>query len=256
MASSWRTHDNEQRGTYTTIAQAEDQDQDAELTAHGKQRGHPPDLESAPALYIGSTPTPEDLLFLPRVPDKLPYGAFLVAVVELCERFAYYGLAGPLQNYMANSYHDPNGLPGALGLSQSKATALSNFFQFWCYLTPLLGAVVADQYLGRYLTIKYFSIVYMGGVAVLFVTSLPWCIDRGAAGPGLVVAMVVIGLGTGGIKSNVSPLIAEQVRSTNSFVEERKGRRVVVDPELTVQRIYMIYYMWCVRWHVGEGILD
>lgn len=41
--------------------------------------------------------------------------AFLVAVVELCERFAYYGLAGPLQNYIANKYHDPNGLPGAIG---------------------------------------------------------------------------------------------------------------------------------------------
>ena len=32
---------------------------------------------AAPAVYIGSTPTPEDLLFLPRVADKLPHGAFL-----------------------------------------------------------------------------------------------------------------------------------------------------------------------------------
>ncbi|KAJ4984985.1 MFS peptide transporter [Stagonosporopsis vannaccii] len=240
MASSWRTRSNEQRGTYTTVAQTEGSS--TELTLHNKTASSPSDLETA--LYIGSTPTPEDLLFLPRVPDRLPYGAFLVAIVELCERFAYYGLAGPLQNYMANSYHDANGLPGALGLSQSKATALSNFFQFWCYLTPLLGAVVADQYLGRYVTIKYFSVVYVVGVGVLFVTSLPWCIERGVAFPGLLVAMVVIGLGTGGIKSNVSPLIAEQVRSTSAFVETRKGgRKVVVDPELTVQRIYMIYYM-------------
>jgi chromosome transmission fidelity protein 1 len=56
--------------------------------------------------------------------------------------------------------------------------------------------------------------------------------------------MVVIGLGTGGIKSNVSPLIAEQVRSTEPFVETRSnGKRVIVDPEVTVQRIYMIYYL-------------
>ncbi|KAJ4383315.1 hypothetical protein N0V86_001360 [Didymella sp. IMI 355093] len=244
MASSWRTQSGELRGAYTSVAQAEEPG--AESRAHQEELEHEDrqdnDLESA--VYVGSKPTPEDFLFLPRVADKLPYGAFLVAVVELCERFAYYGLAGPFQNYIANSYHDANGLPGVLGLSQSRATALSNFFQFWCYVTPILGAVVADQYLGRYLTIKYFSIIYMTGIAVLFATSLPWSIERGAAFPGLLTAMVIIGLGTGGIKSNVSPLIAEQVRSTSAFVETRKdGKQVIVDPEITVQRIYMIYYM-------------
>lgn len=29
-----------------------------------------------------------------QIPDKLPASAFLVAVVELCERFAYYGMSG------------------------------------------------------------------------------------------------------------------------------------------------------------------
>ncbi|KAF3053031.1 peptide transporter ptr2 [Didymella keratinophila] len=244
MASSWRAQSSEQRGAYTTIAQAETPG--AELTAHGNELENEsrPDHDLESAVYVGSKPTPEDFLFLPRVADKLPYGAFLVAIVELCERFTYYGIVGPFQNYMANSYHDANGLPGALGLSQSRATALSNFFQFWCYVTPILGAVVADQYLGRYLTIKYFSIIYMAGIAVLFATSLPWSIGRGAAFPGLLAAMVIIGLGTGGIKSNVSPLIAEQVRSTSAFVETRKdNKQVIVDPEITVQRIYMIYYM-------------
>jgi hypothetical protein len=69
-------------------------------------------------------PTPEEYATLPKVADKLPWGAFLVAIVELCERFAYYGLSGPFQNYMANKYNDPNGLPGAIGLDQSGATAL------------------------------------------------------------------------------------------------------------------------------------
>ena len=93
MASSWRAQSSEQRGAYTTVAQAETPG--VELTAHGKELEHEShldhDLESA--VYVGSKPTPEDFLFLPRVADKLPYGAFLVAIVELCERFAYYGLA-------------------------------------------------------------------------------------------------------------------------------------------------------------------
>jgi POT family proton-dependent oligopeptide transporter len=56
---------------------------------------------------------------LRKIPDQLPYSAFLVAVVELCERFAYYGMSGPFQNYIANKYHDPSGNPGAIGMSAS-----------------------------------------------------------------------------------------------------------------------------------------
>ncbi|KAF1848188.1 DNA repair helicase [Cucurbitaria berberidis CBS 394.84] len=239
----------EERGVYTTVAQTEGSS--AGLTAHGKEVllvNNDDEQEEAKDLdvpvYIGSVPTPEDLLFLPRVADTVPYGAFLVAIVELCERFAYYGLSGPFQNYIANAHDDANGLPGALGLKQARATAMTNFFQFWCYVTPILGAVVADQYLGKYATIKWFSVVYMVGIAILFVTSLPWSIERGAAFPGLIVAMVVIGLGTGGIKSNVSPLVAEQVRSTKPFVKTlRSGKQVIVDPEVTVQRVYMVFYM-------------
>jgi dipeptide/tripeptide permease len=243
MSSTWRTK-SEERGTYTTVAQTEDAS--AQSTAHGRE-AEDEEVEAnslAAPVHIGSVPTPEDLLFLPRVADSLPYGAFLVAIVELCERFAYYGLSGPFQNYIANEYNDANGIPGALGLKQRGATAMTNFFQLWCYLTPLFGAIVADQYLGKYATIKWFSVVYMVGIAILFVTSLSWAIKSGAAFPGLVVAMVVIGLGTGGIKSNVSPLIAEQVRSTKPFVKTlASGKQVIVDPEITVQRIYMVFYM-------------
>lgn len=60
-------------------------------------------------------PTEEERHTLRHVSDKLPWSAFLVAVIELCERFAYYGLSGPFQNYIQNSYHDPSGLPGAIG---------------------------------------------------------------------------------------------------------------------------------------------
>ncbi|KAF2819506.1 DNA repair helicase [Ophiobolus disseminans] len=236
----------EERGAYTTVAQIEDNS--TELTAHRKETSTDDQDQDGHDIYSrkddNSVPSPEDLLLLPRVADALPKGAFLVAIVELCERFAYYGLSGPFQNYISNSYQDANGLPGALGLGQSGATAMTNFFQCWCYVTPVLGAIVADQYLGKYTTIKWFSVVYMIGIAILFITSLPWSLERGAAFPGLVVAMVVIGLGTGGIKSNVSPLIAEQVRSTKPFVRTLKsGKRVIVDPDVTMQRCFALFYL-------------
>ncbi len=124
-----------------------------------------------------------------------------------------------------------------------------------------MGAIVSDQYLGKYNTIVYFSFIYLIGVLILFLTSLPVAIEHGVALGGLIVAMIVIGLGTGGIKSNVGPLIAEQevssslitfsssnfrtrYRGTKQKVRiEKNGERVIVDPGATVQRIFMVRFV-------------
>ena len=37
---------------------------------------------------------------LRRVPDRIPWVVALIIVVELGERFTYFGLSGPLQNYI------------------------------------------------------------------------------------------------------------------------------------------------------------
>jgi proton-dependent oligopeptide transporter, POT family len=62
----------------------------------------------------GDEPTDEERHQLRHVSDKLPKSAWLVAVVELCERFAFYGLSGPFQNYIQNGRH--GAVPGALGV--------------------------------------------------------------------------------------------------------------------------------------------
>ncbi|KAK9474807.1 POT family-domain-containing protein [Dipodascopsis tothii] len=184
-----------------------------------------------------------DLRSLRRVADRLPAAAWLVALVELCERFTYYGLTGPFMNYMQYKSTDPLH-PGAIGWGQSRASALNYFFQFWCYVTPILGAVIADQYWGKYKTISVFAGIYTVGLLILFTTSLPTAIANGASLGGLITAMIVIGLGTGGIKSNVSPMIAEQYTITKKFVRKLKtGERVIVDPAVTIQSIFMVFYL-------------
>jgi dipeptide/tripeptide permease len=239
MPPSWRSEGASGLGAYTTIAQTEEQT--ADLTAHGKEASIDDEQQGGQNLLDSNIPSAQDLSSLPHVADSLPLSAFLIAIVELCERFAYYGLSGPFQNYIANP--PKSTLPGALGLGQSSATAMTNFFQFWCYLTPVMGAVVADQYLGKYATIKWFSIIYMLGITILFATSLPASVERGAAFPGLIVAMLIIGLGTGGIKSNVAPLIAEQISTAEAYDKTLKnGKRVIVDPEVTTQRVFMVFY--------------
>ncbi|ODQ49734.1 di/tri peptide transporter 2 [Saitoella complicata NRRL Y-17804] len=193
-------------------------------------------------------PTEEELSTLRRVSDNIPLSAWFVVVVELCERFAYYGLSGPFQNYIQFPYNNGDlKQPGAIGLGQQGATALSQFFQFWCYVTPILGAIVADQYIGKYKTISLFCAFYMVGLLVLVCTSVPSAIRAGSSLGGIITAMIVIGLGTGGIKSNVSPMVAEQYRRTRRVVKTLKnGERVIVDPAITIQRIFMVFY-WCIN---------
>lgn len=79
-------------------------------------------------------------------------------------------------------------------------------------VTPILGAIIADQYLGKYNTILIFCVVYIIGLMILTFTSLPVALEHGSGLGGFITAIVVIGLGTGGIKSNVAPLIADQYR--------------------------------------------
>ncbi|KAI9029846.1 POT family-domain-containing protein [Phycomyces nitens] len=202
----------------------------------------------------GPVPTEEEWKTLPEVSDSIPIAAFLVIMIEFCERFTYYGLTGPFQNYVQypNPPSYPAEQPGALNRGHQTATALTTFFQFWCYVTPILGAIIADQYLGKYRTILLFSILYFIGLLIITLTSIPAAMESGAAFPGFVVGMVIIGLGTGGIKSNVSPLVAEQYRSREPFVKTLKnGRRVIVSPQATYQTIFNMFY-----WGINVGSLS
>lgn len=79
------------------------------------------------------------------------------AVVEMAERFAYYGLAGNLIQYLTNV------------LNESTATAAKNVNN-WVGISsifPLLGAFIADSFLGRFNTILLSSSIYFM-VSLLF----------------------------------------------------------------------------------------
>ncbi|KAL1568688.1 protein NRT1/ PTR FAMILY 8.3-like [Salvia divinorum] len=69
---------------------------------------------------------------------------------ECCERLAYYGIATNLVSYLTKNLHQGN---------VSAATTVMTW-SGTCYLTPLIGAVLADAYWGRYWTIAAFSTLY------------------------------------------------------------------------------------------------
>ena len=193
-------------------------------------------------------PTNEELNTLEHISDHIPLAAWMIVVCELCERFAFYGISGPFQNYIQFPVPGPNDKQaGALNRGHQMATSLTTFFQFLCYLTPIGGAIIADQFWGKYKTIFVACIIYLFGLLVLVLTSIPPSINAGIALPGLIIAMIILGIGTGGVKSNVSPLMADQyTRKTpiikgkinyseiikKFFLLEIKGKKKIIDPKM------------------------
>ena len=69
---------------------------------------------------------------------------------EFCERLAFYGLATNLVTYITR----------VMGGDPASAAIQVSLFEGTCYMTPLLGAVLADSKWGRYRTILVFSSIY------------------------------------------------------------------------------------------------
>ena len=125
-------------------------------------------------------------------PKKYPKVVFLIILNEFCERFSYYGLRTVLFLYLTKF----------VMMEQDTATAVYHAFTMLCYFSPLMGAILADGYIGLYRTILYVSIVYFLGEVVLTLTSIGPLGAPNTWGPA--IGLIIIALGTGGIKPCVS----------------------------------------------------
>ncbi|TYI11153.1 hypothetical protein ES332_A09G191800v1 [Gossypium tomentosum] len=142
---------------------------------------------------------------------------------ECCERLAYYGMGTNLVNSLQEQLNQGN-------------VAASNNVTNWsgtCYITPLIGAFVADAYLGRYWTIAIFSIIYFFGMTLLTLSSSIPGLKPSCTGDVchptqeqiavFFVALYMIALGTGGIKPCVSSFGADQFDETDEVERKRKS---------------------------------
>lgn len=201
-------------------------------------------------------PTEEELVTLRRVSEKIPFKAFTIAFVELVERLSYYGTTQVFVNFISQPNPgtatgkalDPSAddaQPGALGMGAQASTGLTTFNQFWVYLIPLFGAFVADTYLGRFKTIVYSVLTAIVGHVILTVSAAPSVMDNSHhALAAFIIGLIIMGIGTGGFKPNISPLVAEQIPRKMYVHTTKKGERVIVDPAVTTARIYNWFYLF------------
>ncbi|KAK4453757.1 POT family-domain-containing protein [Podospora aff. communis PSN243] len=202
----------------------------------------------------GEVPTEEELKTLRRVSDKIPFNIYTIAFIELCERFSYYGTTAVFTNFIqwplppgsTTGANFGQGQAGALGLGQQTSTALTTFNAFWQYSMPLFGAYIADSYLGRFNTIALALGIDILGHVVLITSALPPVIKNpDGAMAAFILGIITMGLGTGGFKPNVNPLIVEQLDLDHMIVKTLPdGERVIVDPHLTASRVYHYFYLF------------
>lgn len=131
----------------------------------------------------------------PGLPLGLPY----IIGNEAAERFSYYGMRAILVVYMTQYLVDAAGRPDTM--SDTEAQAYFHLFVSATYFTPVLGALLADGFLGKYRTIILLSLVYCAGHFALALDDTR---------TGILLGQSLIALGAGGIKPCVSSHLGDQ----------------------------------------------
>jgi POT family proton-dependent oligopeptide transporter len=138
-------------------------------------------------------------------------------------------------------------------MGQRASFGIGQFNSFWSYTTPIIGAIIADEYLGRFNTIFIAIAFSILGHILLIISAIPAVLTSGNAIAPFILGVITLGFGTGAFKANISPLIAEQYRQTKPrvIIEPKTGERVISDPNITISRIFCKYHPsaeCCVGW--------
>ncbi|WP_379137861.1 peptide MFS transporter [Paenibacillus sp. sgz500958] len=133
-----------------------------------------------------------------------PKGLFTLFFTEFWERFSYYGMKAILVYYM---YYELS--QGGLGMDESTALAIMSIYGSLVYMSGIIGGWLADRIFGASKAVFYGGILIMLGHITL---AIPGSITL------FFVSMVLIVLGTGLLKPNVSSIVGE-------LYSEHDGRR-------------------------------
>lgn len=105
---------------------------------------------------------------------------------------------------------------------------------------------MADEHWGRYKTICISIGVAILGHIILVLSAIPPIITHeNSCFAVFMLGAIIMGLGTGGFKPNISPLVVEQIPYLTAIVRTLPtGERVIIDPTITQSRIYHYFYLF------------
>ena len=130
-----------------------------------------------------------------------PSGLFFLFFTEMWERFSFYGMRVLLVQFLTAEIllGDPK---GGWGWTSEQATALYGTYAMLLYLTPVLGGIIADKYLGTRRAVIIGSIIMTIGQLCLFLHSTTM----------FFVGLTCLIVGVGLFKPNVPSILGEMFK--------------------------------------------
>ncbi len=160
-----------------------------------------------PPTFPGDIPTNERTLL------GHPVGLFLLFLVEMWERFSYYGMRGLLVLYLVKAIEpvaDANGLvnPGR-GWTREDASVLYGWYTGLAYLTPIFGGMIADKLIGTHRSMIVGGLLIALGHIILGISGIGDMAHSHAGMSVFMAGLAMIVLGTGHFKPSVSVMVGQ-----------------------------------------------
>jgi POT family proton-dependent oligopeptide transporter len=188
-----------------------------------------------------------------------PRGLYFLAFTETWERFSFYGMRALLVLYMVQELLLPGRIEHVAGMAgyravleslfgpmspQVLATQTFGFYAGLVYLTPLIGGLMADRWLGARKTVLIgIALMTAGHAAMAFNTSF-------------LLALLLLILGSGCLKGNIAAQVGhlyppqDETRRSNGFTIFSTGINIgAVAGPLVCGLVAQVY-----GWHAGFGL--
>jgi POT family proton-dependent oligopeptide transporter len=171
-----------------------------------------------------------------------PKGLFICFLTELWERFSFYGMRAILVLYMVAKLDEAN--PG-MGWTKGFALSIYGWYTMAVYVASLPGGIIADRWLGQKKTVMIGGLLLCVGHCILAINSVT----------AFAVGLILITLGVGGLKSNISTMVgglypAGDIRRDSAFTIFYMG----INLGALVSSVLVGYVGETIGWHYGFGL--
>ncbi len=172
-----------------------------------------------------------------------PSSLFVLFFTEMWERFSFYGMRVLLINFLTMAVIGVKN-PG-WGWSAENAGALYGTYAMLLYITPIIGGIIADKYIGyRWAVIIGSVIMTAGHVSMAFDSSFS-----------LYLGLALLVIGTGFFKPNMTSILSEIYKS---FPEKKDGAYTIFYMGVNAGAFFGMmlcgYLAEKVGWHWGFGL--
>ncbi len=157
----------------------------------------------------------------PSETTGMPRGIPFIVGNEAAERFSFYGMKTILVIFMTQYLLSSSGTPNYM--TDTQAREWMHLFVASAYFFPVIGAIIADAFLGKYVTILALSMVYVAGHLCLALIDMPSAALSASLDPKgwMIAGLMLIAVGSGGIKPCVSAHVGDQFGHSNKHLIEK-----------------------------------